>query len=223
MEKKKILWIIMDLVFLVIFNAFFFILGGSEHNASVWLSYGFIHFAYLMVVITPFLVKGSNVATTGFPLYTISSAYFLLELIAGVVFILVSPDSIKAALLVQLCIAGLYIVILVVNMLANEQTTEAEESRQMEVTYIKNASNVVKGILSAVENREVKRAVEKLADELSSSPTKSHPNLQSLESEICYNIDLLNDNLKNKNLSIQMVDKIIAMVKDRNRQLKAIQ
>ena len=40
MKKKKFLWIILDLIFLVIFNMVFFVISGIVHPTSVWISYG---------------------------------------------------------------------------------------------------------------------------------------------------------------------------------------
>ena len=109
MNKKSALWIILDLVFLIVFNTVFFVAGGFEHPASVWLSYGFIHFAYLMVIATPFLIrKSSSAAVFGFSLYSISSTYFLVEFIVGLIFVFLRQESVKAALIVQVIIAGIY-------------------------------------------------------------------------------------------------------------------
>ena len=40
MNKKRILWILLDLVFLIIFNTIFFLLGGVHNKSSVWVAYG---------------------------------------------------------------------------------------------------------------------------------------------------------------------------------------
>ena len=90
MNKKNVLWILLDLVFLVVFNVVFFVASGTQHPASVWISYGFIHFAYIMLLVTPFLIrKSSSAAVFGFSLYSISSTYFFVAFIAGIVFILI--------------------------------------------------------------------------------------------------------------------------------------
>ncbi|GHU76105.1 hypothetical protein FACS1894188_08120 [Clostridia bacterium] len=222
MNKKKVLWVILDLVFVAIFNVFFFLLGGVEHNASVWLSYAFIHFAYLMVLVTPLLTKGNNAVTTGLPLYTISSAYFFVGLIAGVVFILISPQSIKPTLLVQLSIAALYIVILIINLLANEHTAELESNKKPEVAYIKNATNKVSSILREVSDKELKKKIEKIYDELSSSPTKTHPDMSQIESGICSSVEHLSDSLQDKKLALQLSDTILSRIQERNKQLKTL-
>ena len=40
MNKKSILFILLDLVFLAVFNTVFFVVGGTNHPASVWVAYG---------------------------------------------------------------------------------------------------------------------------------------------------------------------------------------
>ena len=89
MNKKSILYILLDLVFLAVFNTVFFVVGGTDHPASVWISYAFIHLAYIMVVATPILTrKSSSASVFGFSLYSISAAYFLTEFVLGLVFVL---------------------------------------------------------------------------------------------------------------------------------------
>ena len=91
MKKKSILYILLDLVFLAVFNTVFFTLGGTSHPASVWISYGFIHLAYIMVIATPVLTRNSSSAAVfGFSLYSVSSVYFLAEFVVGLVFILIA-------------------------------------------------------------------------------------------------------------------------------------
>ena len=57
MKKINVLWTILYLIFLIVFNLIFYMVGGTDHPASVWISYFFIHFAYVMLVCTPFLTK----------------------------------------------------------------------------------------------------------------------------------------------------------------------
>ena len=108
MNKKNVLCLLLDLVFLVIFNVVFFVLGGTEHPASVWISYGFIHFSYIMLLITPKLIrKSSSSAVFGFSLYSISSAYFLIAFVVGVIFVFMRSESYKISLVSQVIILSL--------------------------------------------------------------------------------------------------------------------
>ena len=90
MKKTKIFWYLLDSIFLIVFNIYFFLLKGVDHHSSIWISYVSIHLAYLMLLITPFLVrKGSSSTDYGRPLFSISTSYFFLALIVGIVFIIV--------------------------------------------------------------------------------------------------------------------------------------
>ena len=160
--------LLLDLVFLIVFNVVFFVAGGTDHPASVWISYGFIHLAYIMLLITPFLIrKSTNTAVLGFPLYSISSAYFIVAFIVGLIFIFTHPESYKAALIVQVIIAGIYAVMLISHMIANESTGNALRGAVVcfylsneGVSLLENAAHLglpipekMKSILAQLHNR----------------------------------------------------------------------
>jgi hypothetical protein len=223
MKKINVLQILLNLIFLVIFNAVFFVAGGTEHMYSVWISYGFIHFAYLMLLLTPILIrKGKSSSVFGFSVYSISSFYFLFELITGVVFILISPDSYKTAMLVQLCIAGLYGVILISHLIANEHTADKEENRHYQIAYVKDASVKVKAILESIKDKEIKKKIERVYDAIYSSPVKSNTNLTNIENSILQSINDLEDTIstENKEQIIKLSESLLEKINERNRQLK---
>ena len=225
MKKINVFWVILDLIFLVIFNVIFFVVLDIERNMSTWISYGFIHFAYFMLLLTPLLIrKGKNAAVFGFSIYSISTAYFLIVLVTGIVFILVSPGNHTAALLVQLCIAGLYGIALVSSLIANEHTANAEEARQYQIAYVKDASAKLKGLLDSVSDKEAKRKVERVYDAVYSSPVKSHPTLAHLENCILQSINGLENEVYvgNKESIIFTANSLLATVNERNMRLKAL-
>ncbi|MCL2054365.1 MAG: hypothetical protein FWG90_08055 [Oscillospiraceae bacterium] len=219
MKKTNILWAILNLVFLVIFNAIFFIIGGTEHNTSVWISYAFIHFAYFMLLLTPRLIRrGKSTAVFGFSLFAISTTYFLLQFVTGIIFILIAPDSYCSALLVQLCIAGLNGIIVVANMIANERTAEAEEKRQHQIAYVKEASVKIKGLLDKIDGKEERKIVTRVYDAIYSSPVKSHPNLIEIENRIIRSINELEHAVAtgNKDDIISLANSLLPTINERN-------
>ncbi len=222
MNKKSILYIILNLIFLAVFNVVFFVVGGAKHPASVWISYGFIHFAYIMMTLTPFLIrKSSSAAVFGFSLNSISSAYFFVELIVGLIFIYVGSDSYKASFVIQIIIAGIYAVLLISNMIANEHTAENVERREAEVAYIKTASSRVKLLLDKTNDKKANKEIEKAYDFLHSSPTRSVSTVKALEAEI---LDKVSDLERAVNVnSIEKIfvftGEIIALTEERNRQI----
>jgi len=225
MKKINILWAILNLIFLIVFNVLFFVLGGTKHNVSVWMSFGFIHFAYFMLLLTPKLIrKGKNPVVFGYSLYSISATYFLVEFIIGIIFILISPESYKAALSVQFCIAGLYGVILISYMIANEHTANAEEKRQPQIAYVKDASVKLKGLLERIRDKETKKSIERAYDAIYSSPVKSHPNLTQIESHILQSVNELESAITtgNQEKVISIANSLLSSINERNDILKSL-
>lgn len=223
MNKKTVLWIILDLIFLAIFNTVFFVMTGLQHPASVWISYGFIHFAYLMVIVTPFLIrKSSSAAVFGFSLYSISSTYFLIEFVTGIVFIILKSDSLKVALVVQIVIAGIYGILLISHLIANESTADSVERHEDEVTYIKTAASRVKALVGKATDRKANKEIERAYDLLHSSPTKSTSAVRYLESSVISQISDLEDAVQSgeTDLIIATADEIISTMEERNRKLR---
>lgn len=223
--KKKMLWLILDSVFLVFFNAFFFLLGGVDHNASVWISYLFIHFAYLMLLLTPYFIKkGESAVIFGFALYSVSAYYFILEATIGILFILSSPESYKVTLLSQGLIAGLYIVLLISNMLANERTAEKEEKRQVEISYVKKTASELSSIMSDIDDAGLRKKVEKVFDALKSSPARSHPDVAGIENDILISIREIKDALQTEDESFitNKINTLLRLISERNSRLKLL-
>lgn len=223
MNKKSILWIILDLIFLAVFNTVFFVMTGFQHPASVWISYGFIHFAYLMVIVTPFLIrKSSSAAVFGFSLYSISSTYFLVEFITGLIFIILKSESYKIALVVQIVIAGIYGILLISHLIANENTADSIERHENEADYLKTAASRVKALLGKVKDKKANKEIEKAYDLLHSSPSKSNSTVRYLEADVVNQISDLEEAVQagETELIIATANEIILTMEERNRKLR---
>jgi len=230
MEREKTLRIILKSIFpivfntaffvLVVFNTSFFVLGGTEHKASVWISYGFIHFAYVMVLLMPKLVPSSkSKALFEASSYSISLAYFFVELVVGSLFIVIAPEGYTTAFLVQFCLAGVYGAVLTIYMLANEWTAKAEKAN----AFIKDASVKLKGLLAGINDPEARKKVERAYDTLYSSPVKSHPDLRDAESGILQSIRDLETAVTAGHTDdiIALAGSLESAIADRNRRLGA--
>ena len=221
--KKNVLSTIVYLVFLIIFNLIFYMLGGTEHPASVWISYVFIHIAYLLLVCTTLFVrKGSNAALFGMTLNSISGVYFVVELIVGIIFIKVASESYKAPLIVQAVIASVYVVLLIANIQANDSTADSVERHELEVKYLKEAAMILKKIMGMVDDKTANKKVEKVYDLIQSSPAKSNRNVADLEFQIISEIEQLRMIASGGDAEAvgMCADKIYRLAGERNRQLK---
>ncbi len=225
MKKTNFFWYLLSSIFLIVFNIYFFLLNGFDHPTSVWISYTSIHISYLMLLITPFLVrKGSTSADYGRPLFVITTSYFFLALIIGVVFIILSPEIYTVALLVQITIAAIFAVLLLTNLIANEHTADNVERHEVELKYVKESSSKLDALLKQISDNTIRKKIEKAYDLIHSSQVKSSYNVKLVEQDVIDEIDNLEKALKQNNFeNIQLiVDKICNLANERNRQLKLL-
>ncbi len=223
MKKSKVLGSLIHLIVLALFNALYFGIGGVDHPASAWISYGFIHFSYVMVIITPYITqKGKDRATYAASMYTITSAYFAIELIVGAIIIIVAPEGHKFSLFSQLIMAAIYLIILFGNMIADEHTAKSVEKHEAELIYVKESCSMLKAIMSDISDKQLYRKVEKAYDLIQSSPVKSATNVLSLESQVISEIDNLGLAVRNDDATAisASADKIVRLANERNRFLR---
>lgn len=223
MGKKRTLYILLDLIFLVVFNVVFFVVGGAEHSASVWISYGFIHFAYLMLLATRFLVRESSSAYVfGFALYSISSVYFAIQFVVGLIFVIANSNSYKVPLVVQVIIAGIYAIILLSNLIANEHTADSIEKHMDEVGYIKSVSSRIKILVGKAADKKANAEIEKIYDLIHSSPTHSIEIVKPIEKQINKKVSELERAVSANSTGeiISIVNEITSMVEKRNSKLR---
>ena len=223
MNKKSVLFILLDLVFLTVFNLVFFVVGGAEHVASVWIAYGFIHLAYIMILATPLLTRKSSCsAMFGMPLYSVSAVYFFVEFITGLIFVFVASESYKASLVIQAIIAGIYAVILLTNLIANEHTADNVAKHEAEVAYIKGIATELKALIGKASDKKADKEIEKAYDIVHASPTKSSVAVEEIERRIYCVVSELRDAVKHDDTAriITIAQEIIELTDNRNRKLK---
>lgn len=219
MNKKTGLWIALDLIFVIVFNVVFFTLLGGEHPASVWVAYAFIHIAYIMVVVTPFLTrKGRDGHLFGTTIASISSAYFIATLISGIVIIAIHPESAKWAIIVEVVLTGIYAVLLLVNMLANEHTAEVTEKQQIQLQYVRGSSARLNEMMSVVSDKKLKKKLQRAYDIVHSSQVHSSPAAQRYEVEVLSLLDTIEDYLGAEDFDSadRAVDELIKTANKRN-------
>ena len=223
MKKILVFWILLDLVFIATFNVLFFILTGSKHITSVWISYGSIHFSYFMLLITPLLVRrGSRSVDYGRPLFLISSVFFFVVLVTGILFILYRLDNELITWTVYILLTATYLIFLLVNLISNEHTADSIEKHRYELQYINEASSLLNSIMRQVTDNKIRKKVEKAYDLIKCSPVRSTSKARSIEQDVFREIERLEEELRQNNLDNLSIisEKIFRLAEERNRQTK---
>lgn len=223
MNKKTILSIVLYLIFPIVFNIVFFVAGDFEHPVSVWISYGFIHFSYLTIPIAPLLIRQSrSVPILKNTLFHISTVYFLIELGTGLIAFLIRSESYRALVIVQVLITGVYGALLLVNIIANQNTMDNIGRRDAEAAFLKNAASQVLSLIGKSTDKKADKEVERVYDLLHASPTKSVAAVKTIEADILGKIADLESAVGTDSAekTIAVSGELITLLEERNRKLK---
>ncbi|MCD7865213.1 MAG: hypothetical protein LUG54_04220 [Clostridiales bacterium] len=224
--KKNMLVIILELILLIIFNVVFYMFGGTVHPMSVWVSYIFIHVAYVLMIVIPFLnPQGRDRVIFGLTSGVISAIYFLIEFVVGIAFIWLALLNVKVVFIIQLIILAIYLIILITNMLANEATAESVDRQQQEIQYIKEAAASIKSVMEDIEDKAVYKKVEKAYDLIKASPSKSNSRVADIEHSVMNEIENLRSAVAggDSDAISASADKVYRLGSERNRQLRLTQ
>ena len=190
--KSASIKVIIGLVFLVLFNVGFFLLGGKEHSTVVWASYAFIHVAYLCLLATPLLCNaGRGLTVLAASLWLRAILFFLVELVVGVTVIVLDPAKTLWPILIQACLLGAFLIMQLMSVLANDSTNESIRKQQAENRFIQTLSEKVRLRISEINDEEARRQVERSLNALRGSSLESFPEAGEAESALRSAVDAL--------------------------------
>lgn len=224
MNKKNMLLIIIEIVFPIVFNLFFFLLGNGEKLPAEWVAYAFIHIAYIILVIAPYtFAKGTNPVVMGMPLQTISFIYFLAVLVFGIIIFAANPEKVVFTVLFEAVLFGIFVIIFVSAVLANENTSESVANQKAEVSYIKEISSKIKSLESLTNDERIVKSLERLYDIAHSSPSKTSGQCSAIESNIIDSLSSLEMIIfqADSETVLNTIGRIANLLNERNRILQS--
>lgn len=217
--KSNILKVVIALVFLVMFNILFFLLGGTEQSDVNWVCYGFIHAAYICLLITPlFCNSGKGLTVLSASLYLRALFYFFTELTVGLLFIAIAPQSITWPLIIQSVLLAVFIILQLMSVLANDATHASIQKQKAESQFIRTLAEQVRSRMREIEDQDLRKEVERSYDALNNSPIESIPEALNVELALRNAVDMLCAAIEDtdKEQIIKKAKRVRNAVQDRN-------
>jgi len=224
MKTSKLVWGILCAMFIIAFNACFFVLTNDTNLlpngriASTWVNYVCVHLAYIMVLLTPFLYPCKVARDVAMPVWTLTLSFWWFELILSTIFIFAEIPLMYNALVQGLCWCA-FIVRLCVLILVNENTNQKQIRHEQEIQYVKTAEGQLKSLLANISDKNTYRQVERLYDYVRTSPVKSKENVHNSEREILSKIAELSS-ITEDAILIQSCSEILKLAQKRNQQIQ---
>ena len=129
--RKKALLCAFFAIPLILFNVLFFLIAGTANPRSVWISFAWMQFAFLLLIFTPWMSrKTENGPVYRITLALISGAYCVVEFVIGLIVIIAHPAGIKGAVIAQIIPFCLYLFILLGDLLFIEMAADSDKKRE---------------------------------------------------------------------------------------------
>ena len=221
---KKGLSAILKTVFIIAFNIVFFLLKGCHNTPLVWVSYVFVHLAYLALLITPcFVPRGKDVDSVSYPLHVISGFYFGLTLIACGAFMYFDQIEAKYSIITHVVLTALFLILFISYVILGKNNQESEEVRTEKVQFIDQCCTSLELLRNnTTPSDELYAKISDVYDLIHSSPIRSNESVQQLEAEAT---SILQDMLKldlsqSKEKCIAQLNHLTKLFQNRNTLLK---
>ena len=216
--KTTLIRIVFTLVFLVVFNTLFFLLCGTDNPTSVWVSYAYIHVAYFTILFLPVLkTKGDASYYLSSVLYGQAITYFILELIAGVVFIIYRMESPVWSLVVQTALWLIFVVLILGNAWANQATAQSLEKRKQDIDAYQSMRMSLKRLMAKTDKPELKRLIADCSDKLEASSSRQTQESEKIDIEIEQAIASLRQSITESNVeeSTSLARQLAGLIEER--------
>lgn len=209
----------------ILFNVIFFLcVNLEESNASRWVAYGFIDLSFVIAIcLTLFLKMPKGVfVDNAMPMISYTLTYFLINLIANIIFIAVNAETVIPAVIVNTIILVFYIILFIVAVSHISRVSEVVEKRGKQISAFDGITVKVYSLKDMCADEEVKVAIEKLTERLRYSSSASTPKSAQYEQQL----DQLTDSLvemiaggADKDEIIKTVNKTNSVLSIRNHML----
>lgn len=215
--KNVLIKTVISLVFLAIFNLIFF-LGGVDHSDADWCSYGFATFAYLCLLATPLLAKGSNSAVLEGSLWLRAMFFFFTELLIAIICLFIEPESIQWPLIVQGVVLSIFLILQLMSVLANDSTT-ASMTKQREESFARQILiDQLQQKIREITDPSIKPILNRCLDALSNSPIQTYPEALDADLALSNAVNNLCINISESNASQikSAANKVLRTIQERN-------
>lgn len=207
-----------------VYNCFAFVLCDTSTEVFK-ICYGFMTVAFVSQVVSLFVsVKTLDAKTVffGIPLMQFALFYFFAELIVSTAFLFFAEYlTYKAPFLFQIFILGVFLIFAVMAIFSRDTALARREEIKQTIASFKNTIADIECLAECATDGELKKSLEKIAEDARYSDPMSRKATYSIESKIEDEIENIQDALDVEDLedAMQSCKKLERLLAERNKKL----
>lgn len=220
--KNKGVSAVASIIVLVIINLISF-LSPVSHTITFWLGYSFATFATLLMLATTMFLFDSENEYESFARLSIPQItwiYFVLQMILSICEIFNFALPYLVALVVNCCLTGLFLILILSSKVAIESIQKQEEEANQKVLFLQNIQVMLSSIVT--NNDELSNKIKELSEDFQFSDPMSHSMLSELEKQIELKVVMLKSSVDDVDKATAKIDIIKNLLNERNQKCKLL-
>lgn len=207
----------------------FSICGFAGHRAPFWVSYVFVLIASGVVAFSVLKLGRSTTVLRdwlfGYPIMYHCALYIALELVASIIFMALDKKlGWGVPFAIQTLLLGIYAVMVLTCFVSKTEITQVHEKVEKKTQHIGLLRADAELLCQKCDDPELKKQMQKLADDIRFSDPMSNERLAALEQELCATVTECSRALDEKNyvLASSLCKKAMLQLSERNMKCKVL-
>lgn len=197
--------------------------GIENAKTSVWIGYGFLAGAFAICAACTFLkMFNKNVQVALIPLFKVSTSYLSFSIIFNIIAMCVNTDNYIWVVVIDSLIVLFYLAAFLITFKHFDRVNTNTQVREKRMKDWRLVATSVSSILSFVEDKDVKIALNKFYEHVKTSSTASSEVTRSVEEELEEQIITIKSLVRNdadKESILKAIKVAEALLKERNQKL----
>lgn len=195
--KNKTLASFVPPIIFIVYTVITFIIWGDNKEGGFWLGWIFSLIATIITTAMPYLMvkNGKEVKSIldGFSVHAVTLAYFAAQLVLGLVCMIFNDNAMTLLVILELLLNAAYIVFIIGSFMGKNIVSGIEQTQKEKVYFVKSIATDLSLAAGKVQDPELKKKVEKVAEVAKYSDPMSSQTLAGLEASISSKVEELKD------------------------------
>ena len=227
--NNKMLTSLLPIIVFIVYTVLTFIIWGDDKESGFWLGWTFSLIATVITAALPYLMvkSGKEVKSVvnGFSVFTITLIYFAAQLVLGFFCMILNDNAMTLQIILEFVLHAVYAFFMIAAFFGTNLVSNIENNQKEKVYFVKSTAADISLVAGKIDNLELKKKIEKVAEIAKYSDPMSNQALAGLETTISSKVEELKDAVadgKSDEEITKIIDRIEEKFLERNEKCKLL-
>ena len=216
--NNKLLASFLPVIVFIVYTVLTFVIWGDDKETGFWIGWCFALLATCITTAMPYLMvkNGTEVKSIldGFSVHFVTLCYFAAALVLGLLCMILNDNATTFQIILQIILLAAYAVFIIASFLGKNVISGLEQEQKEKVYFVKSVAADLALVAGKVQEEDLKKKIEKVAEIARFSDPMSNQSLAGLEGTILTKVEELKDAVADGKSSEEII-KIIERIEDK--------